>query len=240
MTQPIPFSHEHHVAGLGIDCRYCHTSVEVSATAGIPPTATCYNCHKLIWKDSPMLEPVRSSFRTGEPIHWTKIHDLPDFAYFDHSIHVAKGVGCAECHGRVDKMALMRSEHALQMRWCIECHRNPEAHLRPKEEVFNMKWKAEDQPSFMRGSETQSWPAIDLTSCSTPATDKRSRREETETDMPGPRPIRMAPVDVDDLDSGERLAERAVHASGKAWKADRSRLVSSLSRKEFPPGGQLE
>jgi hypothetical protein len=112
-AQPVPFSHEHHVGGLGIDCRYCHTAVEQSATAGIPPTATCYNCHKLIWKDSPMLEPVRASYRTGEPIHWTKVHDLPDFAYFNHSIHVAKGVGCAECHGRVDKMALMRSEHAL-------------------------------------------------------------------------------------------------------------------------------
>jgi hypothetical protein len=169
MTQPVPFSHEHHVEGLGIDCRYCHTSVEVSATAGIPPTATCYNCHKLIWKDSPMLEPVRSSYRTGDPIHWTKIHDLPDFAYFDHSIHVAKGVGCAECHGRVDKMALMRSEHALQMRWCLECHRNPEAHLRPKEEIFNMKWRSGEQATagaelakeyHLRGE-------ADLTSCNT-------------------------------------------------------------------------
>lgn len=169
MTQPIPFSHEHHVAGLGIDCRYCHTSVEVSATAGIPPTATCYSCHKLIWKDSPMLEPVRSSFRTGEPIHWTKIHDLPDFAYFDHSIHVAKGVGCAECHGRVDKMSLMRSEHALQMRWCIECHRSPEAHLRPKEEVFNMKWIAEDQAALgvLLAKNYHLRSEADLTSCNT-------------------------------------------------------------------------
>src|SRR6185436_18727213 len=169
MTQPIPFSHEHHVAGLGIDCRYCHTGVETSATAGIPPTATCYTCHQLIWKDSPMLEPVRASVKTGEPIRWTKVHDLPDFAYFNHSIHVAKGVGCAECHGRVDRMALMRSEHALQMRWCLDCHRNPEAHLRPKEEIFSMTWKAEDQATLgaqlakdyhLRGT-------ADLTSCNT-------------------------------------------------------------------------
>jgi hypothetical protein len=169
MKQPIPFSHQHHVAGLGIDCRYCHTSVEVSATAGIPPTATCYNCHKLIWKDSPMLEPVRASFKTGEPIHWTKVHDLPDFAYFNHSIHVAKGVGCAECHGRVDKMALMRSEHALQMRWCLECHRNPEPHLRPREEVFNMNFKADD-PETLGKSLARDYhlrTTADLTSCST-------------------------------------------------------------------------
>jgi hypothetical protein len=169
LTQPIPFSHEHHAGGLGIDCRYCHTSVESSPTAGIPPTATCYNCHKLIWKDSPMLEPVRASYKTGTPIRWTKVHDLPDFAYFDHSIHVAKGVGCAECHGRVDKMALMRSEHALQMRWCLECHRNPEPHLRPREEVFNMKWKAEDQETLgpRLAEEYHLRREIDLTSCST-------------------------------------------------------------------------
>ena len=169
MMQPIPFSHEHHVAGLGIDCRYCHTSVEKSATAGLPPTATCFNCHKLIWKDSAMLEPVRASYRSGEPIRWTKIHDLPDFAYFDHSIHVAKGVGCVECHGRVDKMALMRSEHALQMRWCLECHRNPEPHLRPKEEIFNMKYKAEDQATLgpRLAQEYHLRREADLTSCST-------------------------------------------------------------------------
>jgi len=169
LMQPIPFSHEHHVSGLGIDCRYCHTSVETSATAGIPPTATCYNCHKLIWKDSPMLEPVRASFRTGEPIRWTKVHDLPDFAYFNHSIHVAKGVGCQECHGRVDKMALMRSEHPLQMRWCLECHRNPEPHLRPREEVFNMKWTADDRLALgtRLAEEYHLRTQADITSCST-------------------------------------------------------------------------
>lgn len=169
LMQPVPFSHEHHVAGLGIDCRYCHTAVEKSATAGIPPTATCYNCHKLIWKDSPMLEPVRSSFRTGEPIRWTKVHDLPDFAYFNHSIHVAKGVGCAECHGRVDKMSLMRSENPLQMRWCLDCHRHPEEHLRPKDEVFNMKWKADDRAALgaRLAKEYHLRSTAALTSCST-------------------------------------------------------------------------
>jgi Cytochrome c3 len=169
LTQPIPFSHEHHAGGLGIDCRYCHTGVETSPTAGIPPTATCYNCHKLIWKDSAMLEPVRSSYKTNTPIHWTRIHDLPDFAYFDHSIHVNKGVGCVECHGRVDKMPLMRSVHAMQMRWCLECHRNPEPHLRPRDEVFNMKYEAEDQDVLgpRLAQEYHLRREIDLTSCST-------------------------------------------------------------------------
>ncbi|HEV8268464.1 MAG TPA: cytochrome c3 family protein, partial [Thermoanaerobaculia bacterium] len=115
--QPVPFSHEHHVKGLGIDCRYCHSSVEKSAVAGIPPTATCYNCHKIIWNQSPMLEPVRSSVATGVPIRWTRVHDLPDFAYFDHSIHVAKGIGCETCHGRVDQMPLMWRENTLSMEW---------------------------------------------------------------------------------------------------------------------------
>ena len=169
LMQPVPFSHEHHVAGLGIDCRYCHTGVETSATAGIPPTATCYNCHKLIWKDSPMLEPVRASFRTGEPLRWTKVHDLPDFAYFNHSIHVAKGVGCAECHGRVDKMSLMRSENPMQMRWCLDCHRNPEAHIRPKDQIFSMTWKAEDQAVLgaQLAKEYHLRTTSDLTSCNT-------------------------------------------------------------------------
>ncbi len=145
IPQPIPFSHEHHVSGLGIDCRYCHTAVEKSSSAGLPPTATCYNCHKLIWNDSPMLEPVRESFRTNVPIRWNRVHDLPGFVQFNHSIHVAKGVGCASCHGAVGKMALLKQEKTLQMGWCLDCHRNPEKNLRPKEEVFNMEFKAADQ-----------------------------------------------------------------------------------------------
>lgn len=146
--QPVPFSHDHHVAAMGIDCLYCHTSVEESAFAGIPPTATCMNCHKLIWNDSPMLEPVRESFRTGAPIEWVRVHDLPDFVYFDHSIHIAKGVGCATCHGRVDQMPLMRQDASLQMEWCLECHRQPERFVRPRSEIYNMTWRADDQESL--------------------------------------------------------------------------------------------
>jgi len=148
IKQPIPFSHEHHVSGLGIDCRYCHTSVETAAYAGIPPTTTCYNCHKLIWNDSPMLEPVRSSFKQNKPIEWSRVHDLPDFVFFNHSIHVSKGVGCTSCHGAIDQMQLTRQHASLQMEWCLECHRNPEKFVRPKEEVFNMRWKAADQATL--------------------------------------------------------------------------------------------
>ena len=169
LRQPVPFSHEHHVAGLGLDCRYCHTGVEESGFAGLPPTATCMNCHSMIWSDSPMLEPVRSSLRDGAPIRWTRVNDLPDFVYFDHSIHVAKGVGCASCHGRVDTMPLMRQSAPLQMEWCLGCHRNPERYVRPRSEVFNMRWQASDQEALGRRlvKEYRIRGARDLTSCST-------------------------------------------------------------------------
>jgi hypothetical protein len=140
--QPVPFSHKHHVSGLGIDCRYCHTAVEQSAFAGIPSTSTCMNCHSQIWTNSPMLEPVRESYRTGRPLRWTRVHNLAEFAYFNHSIHVTKGVGCATCHGPVDQMPLVSQENSLLMEWCLDCHRNPEQYLRPREEVFNMAWTA--------------------------------------------------------------------------------------------------
>jgi hypothetical protein len=145
LQQPVPFSHDHHVAGLGISCLYCHTTVEESSFAGIPPSATCMNCHKLIWNESPMLEPVRESYRSGLPIEWTRVHDLPDFVYFDHSIHVAKGIGCASCHGRVDQMPLMYQAESLQMEWCLECHRAPERFIRPRAEIYNMEWVSADQ-----------------------------------------------------------------------------------------------
>ena len=141
LKQPVPFSHDHHTAALGIDCRYCHTSVEEAAFAGIPPTATCMNCHNLIWADSPMLEPVRESFRTEEPIRWTRIHDLPDYVYFHHGIHLAKGIGCESCHGRIDRMPLVYKANTLQMEWCLDCHRDPEPFLRPREEVLSMGWR---------------------------------------------------------------------------------------------------
>ncbi|HEY5610574.1 MAG TPA: cytochrome c3 family protein [Thermoanaerobaculia bacterium] len=145
IEQPVPFSHQHHVAGLGIDCRYCHTSVETSAFAGIPPTSTCMNCHAQIWTNAAMLQPVRSSFQTGAPIHWVRVHTLPDFVKFDHSIHVNKGVGCVSCHGRVDEMPLMRQAERLSMEWCLSCHRAPEKHLRPKDRVFDLAWTPENQ-----------------------------------------------------------------------------------------------
>ncbi len=138
-TQPVPFSHRHHVEGMGIDCRYCHTSVETGAFAGLPSTKTCMNCHSQIWADSPTLAPVRESFRTGLPIEWTRVHDLPDFVYFDHSIHVARGVACRTCHGRVDQMPLMWRENTLHMDWCLGCHRRPEASMGPRERVFVME-----------------------------------------------------------------------------------------------------
>jgi hypothetical protein len=139
--QPVPFSHNHHVAGLGIDCRYCHTSVETSNFAGLPPTKTCMNCHSQIWTNAQMLEPVRASYRDNKPLRWTRVHDLPDFAYFSHEIHVNKGVGCKSCHGPVDEMPLMYQNASLQMEWCLQCHRNPEQNLRPKSEVFNMRYE---------------------------------------------------------------------------------------------------
>ncbi len=140
-NQPVPFSHQHHVTGLGIDCRYCHTSVETSGFAGIPPTKTCMNCHSQIWTNAPMLEPVRASYRTGESLQWTRVNQLPDFVYFNHSIHVTKGVGCNDCHGPVDQMPLMYQDQSLQMEWCLTCHRAPEKFLRPRDQVFNLRYQ---------------------------------------------------------------------------------------------------
>jgi hypothetical protein len=139
--QPVPFSHKHHVGDAGIDCRYCHTSVETSAFAGMPATETCMKCHSHLFTDSPILEPVRASFREGRPLEWTRVHDLPDFAYFNHSIHIHKGIGCSTCHGRVDQMPLMWREHSLHMDWCLDCHREPERFVRPREEIYNMSWQ---------------------------------------------------------------------------------------------------
>lgn len=143
--QPIPFSHEHHVGGLGLDCRYCHHTVEKTASATIPPVATCYNCHKVVWGDAPMLKPVRDAYKNDTPIEWNKVHDLPDFAYFNHSAHVNKGVGCMSCHGRVDKMPMMWKEKTLYMGFCLDCHRNPEPNLRPVEAMTDMEWEPSEE-----------------------------------------------------------------------------------------------
>src|SRR5687767_11569889 len=141
VQQPVQFSHLHHVTDDGIDCRYCHTSVETSSFAGIPSTETCMNCHSQIWANSPALEPVRESFRTGKPIEWQRVHRVPDFVYFNHSIHVNKGVGCVECHGRVDLMPQVYKAESLQMGWCVDCHRDPAPRLRPLDQVTNMTWQ---------------------------------------------------------------------------------------------------
>lgn len=141
IQQPVPFSHKHHVHDDGIDCRYCHTSVETSAFAGIPPTATCMNCHSLIWSNAPMLEPVRESFRTGQSIQWTRVDYVPQFVYFNHSIHIHKGIGCTTCHGPVGDMPLTWQGESLHMRWCVDCHRQPDANVRPRSEVFNVDWR---------------------------------------------------------------------------------------------------
>ena len=138
VEQPVPFSHQHHVGGLGIDCRYCHTGVEKGRSAGIPPTETCMTCHSQVWRDAPVLQPVRDSWMRQEPLHWTRVNDLPDYVYFDHSIHIAKGVGCVSCHGRVDQMPLMAKGQSLFMRWCIDCHRRPQDQVRPLETVYQM------------------------------------------------------------------------------------------------------
>jgi len=168
LHQPVPFSHEHHVSGLGIDCRYCHSTVEVSPFAGMPSTETCMNCHRIIWDQSPMLEPVRESYRTGRPLEWTRVNDLPDFVYFDHSIHVAKGIGCVSCHGRVDQMPLLHQAASLQMEWCLECHRDPERFVRPREEVFRLDWEPADPtstgPDLVRAHRIRD--ARTLTTCS--------------------------------------------------------------------------
>ena len=142
VEQPVPFSHEHHAGGLGIDCRYCHTSVETSAFAGMPATETCMTCHSQLWTDAPMLAPVRQSLASGKPIQWRRVHDLPGFVYFNHSIHVNKGIGCSSCHGRVDKMPLTWQANTLYMKWCLDCHKEPEKFIRPRSEVFDMAWAA--------------------------------------------------------------------------------------------------
>jgi hypothetical protein len=169
IEQPVPFSHRQHAGNLGIDCRYCHMSVETASFADFPPTHTCMTCHSQIWVDSPLLEPVRRSFASGESIPWNRVHDLADFAYFDHSIHITKGIGCETCHGRVDEMPLVSKAVSMSMDWCLECHRNPERFVRPQEEVFTMGYvPPENQRSLglRLVQEYQIAPASQLEDCS--------------------------------------------------------------------------
>ncbi|OFW02829.1 MAG: cytochrome C [Acidobacteria bacterium RIFCSPLOWO2_02_FULL_68_18] len=167
VEQPIQFSHLHHVGDDGIDCRYCHTSVETSSFAGIPPTKTCMNCHSQIWSSAPILEPVRASFREDRPLRWIRVHDLPDFVYFNHSIHLKKGMGCETCHGRVDEMPLMRQENSLLMEWCLDCHRAPEQFVRPRSEVFTMGYRPQVPQSVIGPQLVEEYGIQSLTSCST-------------------------------------------------------------------------
>ena len=167
LEQPIQFSHKHHAGELGIDCRYCHTSVEVSAVASVPPTKTCINCHSQIWAQSQFLEPVRASWRTDESIRWIKVNDLPDFVYFTHSVHVHKGIGCVSCHGRVDKMNQLYQATSLQMEWCLDCHRHPERFVRPREEVFNMRWEPPGDHDELAATLMKAYDIHPRTDCST-------------------------------------------------------------------------
>lgn len=171
IEQPIQFSHKHHVGDDGIDCRYCHTSVEKAASAGMPSTNTCMSCHSQIWSDSPEIQPIRASFTSGKPILWNRVHDMPDFVYFNHSIHVKKGVSCVSCHGRIDQEPLAKKVNTMTMAWCLDCHRAPEKHLRPKDQVFNMTWKPDGISQVNLGrklkKEYKILPELQMTNCST-------------------------------------------------------------------------
>jgi hypothetical protein len=167
VEQPVQFSHRHHVLDDGIDCRYCHTSVETSSFAGIPPTKTCMNCHSQIWSTAPILEPVRASFRDDRPLRWIRVHDLPDFVYFDHSVHVKKGMGCETCHGRIDEMPLTQQENTLQMDWCLNCHRNPENYVRPRSEIYTMGYRPPVAQSVIGPQLVKEYGIRGNTTCST-------------------------------------------------------------------------
>jgi hypothetical protein len=165
--QPVPFSHKHHVGELGIDCRYCHTSVEQSSFAGLPPTQTCMSCHSQIWTNASMLEPVRASYRDDKSISWTRVNALPDFVYFNHSIHVAKGVGCTTCHGPMQEMPLTWAANTLQMSWCLGCHREPEKYVRPKEYVFSTTYETPSNQLELGRKLVKEYKIQSLTNCST-------------------------------------------------------------------------
>lgn len=169
-SQPIQFSHKHHVGDDGIDCRYCHTGVETSAFAGIPPTKTCMNCHSVLYNNVQYLEPIRESFRSDQSIQWVKVHRLADYVYFNHSIHVNKGVGCSSCHGQINQMPLVFQASPLNMEWCLDCHRNKEMNLRPRTEIFNMDWKAPGNQAELGkqlAAEYKLRSTVELTNCST-------------------------------------------------------------------------
>ena len=164
--QPVPFSHRHHVSQLGIDCRYCHTSVEESSFAGIPSTKTCMTCHSQIHSTADMLEPVRESWRTGKSLQWIRVHDLPDFVYFNHSIHVKKGVACETCHGPIGQMALTWKENSLNMEWCLDCHKDPAAFVRPRQFVFTTDWRPAIEQRILGERIVENYDINSMVNCS--------------------------------------------------------------------------
>ncbi|MFO0837973.1 MAG: cytochrome c3 family protein [Phycisphaerae bacterium] len=166
-VQPVPYSHAVHAGKLGIDCRYCHSTVESAAFAAIPSTQTCMGCHTNI-RQTEKLAKVRESYATGEPVHWVKVHDLPDYAYFNHSAHVRRGVGCVECHGRVDHMEVVYKAQPLSMAWCLDCHRNPDKRLRPQDVITKMDWVPDEDPAVLGArlrKENDINPSTDCTTC---------------------------------------------------------------------------
>jgi Cytochrome c7 and related cytochrome c len=197
--QPVPFSHKHHVQGLGLQCQYCHVTVEKSSYAGIPPTKTCMNCHAQIWTNAQLLEPVRNSWATNQSLVWTKVHDLPDFAYFSHEIHVNKGLGCASCHGHVDQMPLMYAQNTLQMEWCLDCHRNPAKNLRPTAQIYNMDWEkpSEERPVWCSVADAKTGvPTAQSVNCVTTdpsgASTAGANPQVASLDLPSGHPTSMA------------------------------------------------
>lgn len=166
-AQPIYFSHKHHVGDDGIDCRYCHTGVETSHYAGIPPTETCMTCHSQIWTNASVTQPIRDSWTSGKSIEWTRVHDLPDFVYFNHSIHINKGIGCSTCHGQVNQMPWVYKVNTLYMNWCINCHRNPGKYIRPKSEVFNMDYQYPSNQAQLGAQLVKEYHVQSLTDCFT-------------------------------------------------------------------------
>ncbi|MGB6485046.1 MAG: cytochrome c3 family protein [Candidatus Acidiferrales bacterium] len=166
-VQPVPFSHRHHVSQLGIDCRYCHTSVETSSFAGLPSTQTCMTCHSQIWTNASILAPIRESYETGQSIAWTRVNALPQFVYFDHSIHIHKGIGCTTCHGDIGDMAITWRATTLQMAWCLDCHRHPEEYVRPRDQVFNVNYKPPKDQLQLGGQLVREYKINSLTSCET-------------------------------------------------------------------------
>jgi len=168
VEQPVQFSHKHHAAELGIDCRYCHSAVEVSGRAGIPPVSTCMNCHSQLWTNAALLEPIRASYRTDDALRWIKVHDLPDFVYFNHAVHVHGGIGCTTCHGPIGRMNQVWQESTLQMEWCLDCHRHPERHVRPRAHVFDPEWEVPVNQEELGRALVAAYhlaPRVDCTTC---------------------------------------------------------------------------